>query len=220
MSRLTFCKASLGIDMVATIERIPEIVGLGGGGEGKTPSEVLRLGMEHKRLKEEQEAAEEEERRKKEAELAVERYKQKEAERIKKEREERELADKEYQRRLQEQLVASGVDEKDIAAIMKKEKVRAAEAEAQNQQTLSRPMYTRMPRKHLSIETLRQFHIEWDWDQVRPCQHVVCFSGLRVLTDPARMPTTYLSSAGFQNGSRTTSGSIPVSCARSEARLC
>merc|ERR1712000_739620 len=61
-----------------------------------------------------------------------------------------------------EQLVASGVDEKDIAAIMKKEKVRAAEAEAQNQQTLSRPMYTRMPRKHLSIETLRQFHIEWE----------------------------------------------------------
>lgn len=35
--------------MVATIERIPEIVGLGGGGEGKTPSEVLRLGMKSAR---------------------------------------------------------------------------------------------------------------------------------------------------------------------------
>lgn len=125
----------------------------------------IKKELEHKRLKEEQETAEEEKLREKEAELAVERYKQKEAERRAKEAKVREEAEKEYRRRLQEDLVNSGVDEKAIAAIMKKEKVPETEPEAQ---PVSRPTYTRMARKHLSIETLRTFSIEWDYDTVRP----------------------------------------------------
>ena len=51
---------------------------------------------------------------------------------------------------------------------MKKEKVPEAEAEAQAEaQSLGRPTYTRMARKHLSIETLRTYSIEWDYDPVR-----------------------------------------------------
>ncbi|KFH40734.1 Reticulocyte-binding protein 2 a-like protein [Hapsidospora chrysogenum ATCC 11550] len=123
----------------------------------------IKKELEHKRLKEEREAAEEAERIKKEAEAAVERYKQEEAERRMKEAQEREEAEKEYKRRLQEDLVNSGVDEKAIAAIMKKEKVPEAEAEA-HAQDLGRPTYTRMARKHLSIETLRTYSIEWDYD--------------------------------------------------------
>jgi len=128
----------------------------------------IKKELEHKRLKEEREKAEEAERIKKEAEAAVERYKQEETERRMKEAKEREEAEKEYQRRLQEDLVNSGVDEKAIAAIMKKEKVPEAEAEAiaqaQANQALGRPTYTRMARKHLSIETLRTYAIEWDYD--------------------------------------------------------
>jgi hypothetical protein len=126
----------------------------------------IKKELEHKRLKEEREAAEEAERIKKEAEAAVERYKQEETERRMKEAREREEAEKEYKRRLQEDLVNSGVDEKAIAAIMKKEKVPETEAEAQAQ-ALGRPTYTRMARKHLSIETLRTYSIEWDYDPVR-----------------------------------------------------
>lgn len=123
----------------------------------------IKKELEHKRLKEEQEAAEEEERRKKEAKLAVEKYKQEEMERQAKERKEREEMEKEYKRRLQEDLVNSGVDEKAIAAIMKKEKVPETEADSK---AVARPTYTRMARKHLSIETLRSYRIEWDYDQV------------------------------------------------------
>lgn len=123
----------------------------------------IKKELEHKRLKEEQAAAEEEKLREKEAKLAVERYKQKETERLAQEAKEREEAEKEYKRRLQEDLVNSGIDEKAIAAIMKKEKVPEIEPEPQ---PVARPTYTRMARKHLSIETLRTFSIEWDYDNV------------------------------------------------------
>lgn len=142
----------------------------------------IKKELEHKRLKEEQEAAEEKKLREKEAEAAVERYKQKEAERFAKEAKEREAADKEYRRRLQEDLVNSGVDEKAIAAIMKKEKVPEVEAESQS---LARPTYTRMARKHLSIETLRTFSIEWDYDTVR---RIISQLPVRHPTNPSLEP--------------------------------
>ncbi|KAI6779088.1 Reticulocyte-binding protein 2 a-like protein [Emericellopsis cladophorae] len=120
--------------------------------------------LEHRRLKEERDAAEERKRLKKEAEAAIERYKQEERERREREQAEKEAAEKEYQRRLQEDLIKSGVDEKAIAAIMKKEKVPETEAEAPPQQPGGRATYTRMLRKHLSIETLRTYHVEWEYD--------------------------------------------------------
>jgi flagellar biosynthesis GTPase FlhF len=137
----------------------------------------IKKELEHKRLKEEREAKEEAARREKEAKEAVEKYKQKEAERAAKEKREREEYEKEYRRRLQDDLVKSGVDEKAIAAIMKKEKIPEAEAEAK---ALARPTYTRMARKHLSIETLRTYHVEWEYDTVstsRTC--IPCLSNWR-----------------------------------------
>lgn len=118
----------------------------------------IKKEMELKRLEEERRAHEEKKRREKEAEEAVERYKQKEAERREKEKKEKEQAEKEYQRRLQEDLIHAGVDEKDIAAIIKKEKVKA------EKQIAERPTYTRMARRHLSIETLRVYGIDFDYD--------------------------------------------------------
>lgn len=126
--------------------------------------ERIKKELERERLLEEQRAAEEAERRKKEAKEAVELYKQQEIKRMAKEAKEREEREKEYQRRLQEDLLRSGVDEKAITAIMKKEKVPEAE---EQMKALVRPTYMRMARKHLSIETLRVYHIDWDYDTVR-----------------------------------------------------
>ncbi|KAF4122383.1 hypothetical protein GMORB2_7375 [Geosmithia morbida] len=137
----------------------------------------LKEELELKRLKEQQEAAEEEKARKKAEDEAIERYKKREAERRAKEQKEREESEKEYKRRLQEDLINSGLDEKAISAIIKNKKVPEAQASAASaaataasptMNTVARPTYTRMARKHLSIETLRQYHIEWDYDMANP----------------------------------------------------
>ncbi len=60
---------------------------------------------------------------------------------------------------MQEDLINAGVDEKHIQAIIKKEKIKEKEKD--------RPTYTRMARRHLSIETLRIYNIDFDYDQVR-----------------------------------------------------
>ncbi|KAH7257480.1 hypothetical protein BKA59DRAFT_111591 [Fusarium tricinctum] len=130
----------------------------------------------------------------KEAAEAVERYKQAEKDRIAKEKAEKEAKDKEYQERLREDLVKSGLDDKAIEAILKKEKIKRAPAVPQPQPRplqhhampgpshqfapvnqlvnipppqagqVARPTYTRMARRHLSIESLREFGVEFDFD--------------------------------------------------------
>lgn len=144
----------------------------------------IRKEMELKRLEEERKEEEERERREKEKKLAIAEYKAKEAERIAKEKEEKERAEKEYQRRLQEDLIRAGVDEKDIEAIIKKEKIkRAAEDKKKEdeknkggQGQVARPTYTRMSLKHLELETLYYFKLDWEYDPVnifRPLKFVL-----------------------------------------------
>ncbi|KAF7543850.1 hypothetical protein G7Z17_g10414 [Cylindrodendrum hubeiense] len=187
-------------------------------------------------------AKKQEEEKEKEAKEAVERYKQAERDRLLKEREEKEATDREYQRRLEEDLRRSGLDDKAIKAILKKEKVKKEAQEhvptqvpishvghvghtgqidyagqyghssqtsqyghssqtgqygqsGHSSQTgqygqsghygqmapyvpppqvvpvsqpgtvaIARPTYTRMARKHLSIETLRSYQVDFDFD--------------------------------------------------------
>ncbi|UNI15295.1 hypothetical protein JDV02_001838 [Purpureocillium takamizusanense] len=118
----------------------------------------IKRELELKRLKEEEEAAEQKKRRDKEAAEAVERYKKAEADRMAKEAKQKAEADMEYKRRLQEDLLKSGLDEKAIAAIIEKKKV------PEVSQPGDRPTYTRMARRHLSIETLRTFRVDFDVD--------------------------------------------------------
>jgi hypothetical protein len=131
--------------------------------EARTEDEKrIKRELELKRLKEEEEAAEQKRRRDKEAAEAVDRYKKMEADRLAAEKTRKEQDEKEYKRRMQEDLIKSGLDEKAIAAIIDKKKVPAADA----LEPAKRPTYTRMARRHLSIETLRTFHIEFDVDHV------------------------------------------------------
>jgi hypothetical protein len=115
----------------------------------------IKKELELKRLKEEEREAEEQKRRDKAAEEAVNRYKKQEMERIRREKEEESLREKEFKHRLQGQLIQSGLDEAQIAAILKNEKVPERKEEKPS------PKYTRMARKHLSLETLRTFDVEY-----------------------------------------------------------
>ncbi|KAM0268695.1 hypothetical protein ACHAQH_009931 [Verticillium albo-atrum] len=142
--------------------------------EQQTKEEArIKKEMELERLREEEREAEEKDKREKQAKEAVAKYKQKELERIAQEEKEKAEREKEYKRRLQEDLINSGVDEKHIAAILKKEKVpdksKMPVPRPQPQvpigNEMARPTYTRMARRHLSIETLRTYRIEYELDQ-------------------------------------------------------
>ncbi|KAK1975505.1 LOW QUALITY PROTEIN: hypothetical protein LZ30DRAFT_808084 [Colletotrichum cereale] len=150
--------------------------------------------VERYKRKEQERLAQEkkqEEEREKEFQRRLQEERRKELDRLAKEKREKEEREKEYQRRLQEDLLKSGLDEKAITAILKKEKIPELHSHKPNPNqanTLlvagSRPTYTRMARKHLSIETLRTYHVEWELDVVRKDYPTVA-SGQYLLThDP------------------------------------
>lgn len=147
----------------------------------------IKKELELKRLKEEEEAAEEKRRRDALAHDAVEKYKKAEADRIAHEQKMREQNDKEYKRRLHDDLVKSGLDEHAIEAILSQKKVQKAPAPAPApalppahppahlpmvpalpapELHMERHTYTRMARRYLSIETLRTFNIDFEFDAV------------------------------------------------------
>lgn len=114
----------------------------------------IKKEMELKRLRMEKEAEEEKERIKKETAAAIEKYKIEQAEKAAKEKKEKEEREKEYQIRLRDDLRRSGLDERQIDALLKKDKTADP----------SRPTYTRMSRRHLSIETLNKYKIDYEFD--------------------------------------------------------
>lgn len=139
----------------------------------------IKKDLELKALEAQKKAQDEKDKRDKMEKEAIERYKVKEAERIAKEKAEREENEREYKRRLQEDLLRSGVDEKDIKAILDKKSVKPEKKEDKKPQRTDinieiggpapvpqRPTYTRMARRHLSIETLNYYHVDFDYDQV------------------------------------------------------
>jgi hypothetical protein len=119
----------------------------------------IKQEMEFARLREEKKAAEEKDRLKKESDKAVEIYKAEQAEKAAKAKKEKEEREKEYQARLEEDLRKSGMDERQISVVLKKDKGVDP----------NRPTYTRMSRRHLSIETLNKYRIDYEFDQVRIC---------------------------------------------------
>jgi hypothetical protein len=126
--------------------------------EQKEEAKRIKKELELEQLRKEKEEEEEEEKLKKAQKAAVEKYKQEAAEeaaKVKKEKEERE---KEYQQRLQEDLRKSGMDDRQISVVLKNDHQKALDP--------ARPTYTRMSRRHLSIETLNRYRIDYEFDQV------------------------------------------------------
>lgn len=149
----------------------------------------IRREIELKQL-EEQRRAEEEQRAREQADAdAVERWKAREAEKAAKEQREKERTDREVRLRLREHLAATGMPEDQIQAILDKKKFdqnHGAAGSAQASQPSSpapqqwaggqvsngmelappKTTYTRMARRHLSLETLRARGIDYDIDLV------------------------------------------------------
>ncbi|KAI8629298.1 hypothetical protein F5Y19DRAFT_464798 [Xylariaceae sp. FL1651] len=129
----------------------------------------IKQKIELDRLKEEEAALAEKKRREKEAKEAVERYKKEEAERTLREKEEAEEREREYRHRMQETLIKSGLDEKEINAILEGKKVKKEKEKSKERPVYEpvvyednpRPTYTRMARRHLSLETLRVYNIDY-----------------------------------------------------------
>jgi hypothetical protein len=71
--------------------------------------------------------------------------------------------EKEYKRRLEEDLRKSGMNDRQIAVVLKKDK--AVDANT--------PTWTRMSRRHLSIETLNRLQIDYEFDKVSSLQRCV-----------------------------------------------
>jgi len=121
--------------------------------------ERLKREFELKKLKEEKQKEDEYALAKAERKEAIEKYKAEKAKRLAEEEERK----KEYKLRLEEDLRKSGMEEDQIAVVMNKE---GAKKPSQTLES-ARPTYTRMSRKHLSIETLNVHRIEYELDVVR-----------------------------------------------------
>lgn len=132
---------------------------------------LLKKELELKRLQEERKAEEEKKEKKEAEERAIREYKAKEA-KEKKEKEEREA---EYKKRLEDDLRISGMDDRQIAIVLKKEKADSLDP--------NRPTYTRMARRYLSIETLRELHIDFTFDTVRSSL-TICGAHTNTSQDP------------------------------------
>ena len=117
--------------------------------------------IELERLRKEKEEEEEEEKLKAERKRAIEKYKAEELQRIAKEKKEKEDREREYKERLAADMRKSGVDEKQIALVLKGEAAKPPPPKEAN-----RPIFTRMSRRHLSIETLNKFRVEYEFDHV------------------------------------------------------
>ena len=118
-------------------------------------------------------------REKREEEEAIEKYKRKEAERVEKEKKEKEEREKEYQHRLEDDLRKAGMDDRQIAVVTKKEKAIDP----------NRPTFTRMSRRHLSIETLNAYKIDYEFDVVNSNSGK---TGLRTRTNKVQDPNYVL----------------------------
>ena len=190
----------------------------------------IRKDIEMKRLEEERRELAAKQEREHAAEEAVRLWKLKEAEKIAKEKAEKEKADKEYQERLRIDLARSGMSEKDIEAILKKEKIKKEDEDKKKEhdQQLARPTYTRMSLRHLEVETLIYYKIDFEYDQVsappsRATNVPLCHSARSqpfgytntASSQKNRSPATSSSSAGCPSGSRTCSGSTRARSASS-----
>lgn len=120
---------------------------------------------------------------KKEQEEAVEQYKKDLAEKAANEKLVKEEADNAYKQRVEDDWKEIGDTHQQIQNVL---------SDKQESST-GRPTYTRMSRRHLSVETLDKFHVDYEYDQVRHTTSLltrlkVFVLGSRVCPDQALGP--------------------------------
>jgi regulator of protease activity HflC (stomatin/prohibitin superfamily) len=107
-----------------------------------------------RQAKEAEEKRKEEQRQKEIKEKAIEEFKRKEVERVAKEKKEKEEREREYQERYRRDLENLGLSSRDVSLVVKREV------------DLSKTTFTKMARRHISIETLRAYGVNWKLDDV------------------------------------------------------
>ncbi|KAI9766087.1 MAG: hypothetical protein M1840_006794 [Geoglossum simile] len=105
-----------------------------------------------KQAKEAEAKLKEEKKKREISEKAVEDFKRKEADRITKEKKEKEQREKEYQERYRNDLERLGLTSRDASLVVRKEV------------DLSKTTFTKMARRHISIETLKVYGVNWKFD--------------------------------------------------------
>lgn len=127
---------------------------------------------EEERLVQEAKKAKEEAKREKEekglTEKAIEDYNRQQKEEKEKKEKEKKEADEEFRERVKKTFGQAGYDKESIDKILKnaekgKEHGHGKEIKISD---LRRPTYTRVHRKHISLETLDEYNLPWDWDEV------------------------------------------------------
>ena len=145
--------------------------------EEKEKEDQAREKYEEERIvKEAKKAKEKAKREKEEKELkekAIEDYNRKQKEEKEKKAKEKKEADEEFRKRVKETFGQAGYDEESIEKILKegkKEKEHGHSNEIRIRD-LTRPTYIKVHRKHVSPETLDEYHLPWEWDEVSLLHH-------------------------------------------------
>lgn len=150
------------------------------------------------------------------------------------------MREREYKQKLHAQLLQSGLSEKEISAIMSGEKVKKDKEDKDQKKEKEekavvappppaptappahvhdeRPTYTRMARRHLSLEALNQYGYDYQLDHVSFYPPASFLAGSSLLTNGAafRIPTTSSSRDGCPSTSRTCCGATHASSASSD----
>lgn len=165
--------------------------------EQEADEKRIRKEIETKMIAEKLKAEEDKKQREKDEAAAVERWKAREAEKAAKEKREKEEAEREYTHRLTDQLRASGLPEDQIKAILEKRRINQGlgghprpfpgppppppmmrpvppQQQQMTTQMTTKTTYTRMARRHLSLECLKVRGIDYELDAVshRPLARV------------------------------------------------
>lgn len=157
--------------------------------EQEADEKRIRKEIETKMIAEKLKAEEDKKQKEKDEAAAVERWKAREAEKAAKEKREKEEAEREFIHRLTDQLRASGLPEDQIKAIIEKKRINQGwgaqprpfpgppprpmgmmpvppPPPMQQQMTTTKTTYTRMARRHLSLECLKVRGIDYELDAV------------------------------------------------------
>jgi hypothetical protein len=94
---------------------------------------------------------------------AIEKYEREKKDKAEKEKAEKEARDREYKERMENELRKSGMPEQQVQMIVRGKEVKQVQ---QNVHEMKRVTYTKMARRHISLETLRVYNVPWKYDDV------------------------------------------------------
>ena len=140
--------------------------------EGKEKEDQAREKYEEERLVKEAKKAKEKAKREKEdkelEEKAIEDYNRMRKEEKEKKEKEKKEAEEEFRERVKKMFRQTGYDEESIEKILKNEEQKREHGHSNEIKIreLTPPTYVKIHRRHISLETLDEYNLPWEWDEV------------------------------------------------------